>query len=120
MKRLFLPAFLLLGLTFAVGQASQASDNQASATDTTEVAAPPVVDQITDHSVELRWTTAHAAATRVSYGTNQNDLSLHGSRNGNAREHELILSNLQPRTTYYYEVEHPNGKDKLTGTFTTH
>jgi acid phosphatase type 7 len=127
MKKSLLLAFLALGASLAFGQVSQqqrdaenATEAQSGIRDSVDITSPPTVDQITNHSAVLRWTTNKVAATRVNYGLDPNRLTQQAYLPGGQTDHQVVLHNLQPQTTYYFEIENKYGRNRLTGTFTTH
>ena len=106
MKQAFLLAVLAIA-SFAFAQ------------NPTKVTGNPVVDQITNHSVEIRWTSTAMSPTEVNYGTDPNNLSEHQARSSGSTEHDITLEHLQPKTTYYYEIPNRYGESQK-GSFTTH
>lgn len=80
----------------------------------------PNVEQTTDSSAVIAWTTDAQSSAVVHYGTDQNKLdqtaqaSWGGNANNNAATHRVTLKNLKPNTTYYFAVE--SGQAKGTGT----
>ena len=127
MKPLIFTAILTLGTTFAAAQvaspdqrAAEHQQEQASGIhDRVDVVAGPSVGQVTAHSAILNWTTNRTAATRVNYGLDPNNLYQHAYLPGGSTEHQVVLRNLRPHTTYYFEIENKFGQNRLTGTFTT-
>lgn len=110
-------AFLIV-ITFAaslVGFAQTSSMADANS----DIAAPPVINEITDHSAELLWNTRTTSATRVRYGTEADNLTQVATRPTAQKEHEIVINGLQPHKTYYYEIETRSGQKPLTGSFTT-
>jgi hypothetical protein len=125
-RLLFFCAFLTLAASLAFTQVSpqqrqdeRATEGQSGINDTVDVVTPPSVDQVTNHSAVLRWGTNKVAATRVNYGTDPNNLFQHGYQPGGTTNHEVMLRNLRPGTTYYFAIENKHGQGRLTGTFTT-
>jgi hypothetical protein len=123
---LFLCAFVTMGASLAFAQVSpqqrqdeRATEGQSGINDTVDVVTPPSVDQVTNHSAVLRWGTNKTAATRVNYGTDPNTLGQSAFQPGGTTNHEVMLRNLRPRTTYYFAIENKHGQGRLTGTFTT-
>ena len=107
MKRLSLLAFLTLGMALAIAQTTEV-----------QVTAPPVANHITDHSVELLWTTNVLTDTEVNYGTDASNLSEHVSHAA-AKQHDLTLEHLKGNTTYYFEIVNRDGNEPAKGSFTT-
>jgi phosphodiesterase/alkaline phosphatase D-like protein len=72
-----------------------------------------------DHSAEISWATNNEAATYVKYGTDKNNLDKESRHSGGARDHRVVLSELQPGTTYFYQILTNDGKVRHEGQFTT-
>ncbi len=127
MKQLILSAIVVLGSTLAMAQMAppdqrQAEHEQERASgihDQVDVIAGPTVQQVTDRSAVLTWETNKVAATRVNYGLDPNNLFQHAYLPGGSTQHQVVLRNLRPHTTYYFLVENKWGQNRLTGTFTT-
>ncbi|MCB9252692.1 MAG: Ig-like domain-containing protein [Flavobacteriales bacterium] len=64
----------------------------------------PYLQMGTSSSVVIRWRSADATNTRVSYGTSASNLNNTVSDNTSTTEHEIQLSNLTPNTVYYYSI----------------
>jgi len=82
----------------------------------------PRVNQVTQTSAEIAWSTDAAGSSVVRYGTNPNNLSQIAQRPwGGAHEpngdynHTVWVKNLQPNTTYYFTVETGQGEGTGTG-----
>lgn len=80
----------------------------------------PNVEQATDSSAVVAWTTDAQSSAVVHYGTDANKLdqtaqeSWGGAANTGGSTHRVTLKNLKPQTTYYFSVE--SGQAKDTGT----
>jgi hypothetical protein len=127
-------AFLTLGVVGAAAQANQqqnpnpnpnerqqetAQEKASGITDVVDIVNGPNVENLTRNSADLTWTTNKNAATRVMYGTEEKNPSQHAYQPGGATQHRAHLTNLQPGTTYHYEVESQAGKDRYKGSFQT-
>ena len=127
MKIFLAAALLFVGSAFVKAQVAppdqrQAEHEQERASgihDQVDVIAGPSVGQVTANSAILNWTTNKVAATRVNYGFDPNSLYQHAYLPGGSTEHQVVLRNLRPHTTYYFEIENKYGQNRLTGTFTT-
>jgi hypothetical protein len=82
----------------------------------------PRVNQVTQTSAEIAWSTDAAGSSVVRYGTDPNNLSQIAEKPwGGAHEpngdynHTVWVKNLQPNTTYYFTVETGQGKGTGTG-----
>jgi hypothetical protein len=82
-----------------------------------EITQQPRVENASDNSAVIAWSTNVQAGTRVMYGTDRNHLSQTATAPWGAITHRVELKNLQPNTTYYFQVisEHASG----TGTSAT-
>jgi hypothetical protein len=123
---LVLSATLAFGASLAIAQvapgehrAEQATEAQNGIYDTVDVVNGPAVDQISNHAATLRWQTNKVAATRVNYGTDPNNLFQTAYIPGGTTNHEVVLRELRPHTTYYFAIENTHGRGRLTGTFQT-
>lgn len=67
----------------------------------------PTVENVTDHSAVVTWTTNVQGSSRVEYGTSEGNLTeLAESPWGQGGlTHRVQLKNLRPNTTYYCQVE---------------
>ena len=126
MKSLSVLALLALSASLCFAQVSprereaeNATEARSGIRDSVDVVSGPMVEQVTNHSAVLRWRTNKTAATRVNYGLDPRNLYQHAYRSGGEVDHNVMLRNLRPHTTYYYEIENRYGRNRLTGTFTT-
>jgi hypothetical protein len=126
MKALSALAFLVLSAGLVFGQVSRdqrraenATEAESGIYDTVDIVSGPAVEQVTAHSVVLRWRTNKVAATRVNYGFDPNSLYQHAYQPGGSIEHGIELHNLRSGTTYYFAIENKHGQGRLTGTFQT-
>lgn len=107
-------AILTLAFATSVGMAQTASKdpnygiNQQGAQKITN---GPVIEYKTDHSAMVAWSTKLPAGTYIAYGTDQNNLSQRTEKAWGGTNHRLEIKNLQPGTTYYFQVrsEDANG-----------
>ena len=92
-----------------VGDTGEAADASIKITN------GPVVESVTNNTATIAWSTSRQGSTRVTYGTNANNLTeLAESPWGQGGlTHRVELKNLQPNTTYYFTVE--TGQAKGTG-----
>ena len=78
----------------------------------------PRIEDVSDHSAEIAWTTSSGGSSVIHYGTDPNNLNQtaqapyaqSGSGSGQQGMHRVRLSNLQPNTTYYFVVESGQGQ----------
>ena len=64
----------------------------------------PYLQRGSHDSITVRWGTDRNTKTRVLYGPAPGQLDQSVSMNGARRDHEIVLTGLQPDTTYYYAV----------------
>ena len=93
----------------------------AEAQSAVQINGAPRVERVTDTTAVIVWRTNVAASTVVRYGTDANNLTQTSQREWGGREtrsgnsaHRVRLQNLQPNTTYYFQVE--SGQAEGTGT----
>lgn len=62
---------------------------------------------IDSNAATIMWRTNLAAKAKIHYGTESGKYNKHLELNDNKRglEHEIVLADLEPNTTYYYKVE---------------
>jgi phosphodiesterase/alkaline phosphatase D-like protein len=67
----------------------------------------PVLEEITSNSAKIAWSTNLKGSSRVTYGTDANNLTQLGESpwGQGGLTHRVQLKNLQPNTTYYFRVE---------------
>ena len=86
----------------------QAGTDPHDATDNTPplqaVLRGPYLQQGTPTSVIVKWRTAHPTTSGIYYGTTAEALTADTASDTLTTEHELLISNLQPDTRYYYKV----------------
>jgi predicted phosphodiesterase len=64
----------------------------------------PYLQLTTTHSVTLRWRTSEAEIGSVRYGDQRENLIATVRENAPTRQHRILIDDLEPGTTYYYEV----------------
>ena len=76
-----------------------------------EITQQPRVESTGDNSATVMWSTNVQAGSRIRYGTDRNNLSQTATAPWGGVTHRVELKNLQPNTTYYYQVisEHASG-----------
>ena len=72
------------------------------------------VKEITTSSGVVTWETDESADSFVDYGSDKEDLKTIGDAN-KLTKHQILVSDLNPQTTYYYSVESNNLKDNNAG-----
>jgi len=64
----------------------------------------PYLQSPTENSIVIKWRTDTESDSKVNYGTSLSNLNLTASVNSVDTEHTVKLTDLQPATTYYYQV----------------
>lgn len=66
----------------------------------------PVVSSVSTRSARISWITDRDSDSRISYGLASNDYFKEEVGNSEQRiDHDLILTNLEPGTTYYFQAK---------------
>lgn len=91
---------------------------QKHGTSTLKVQAGPVPQSLTDTTASLWLMTSEDAPVVVRYGTDRNNLNL-TAQSPTGKHHSIKLTNLQPSSTYFFEVSVADGKAKEMGQFQT-
>ena len=76
----------------------------------------PRIESVTENSAIVAWSTNVNASTVVKFGTDQNNLNQTAEAPWGGLTHRATLKNLQPGTTYYFDVE--SGQAQGSGTST--
>ena len=74
----------------------------------------PVVENVTDTTAEIAWSTNVNSGTALHYGTDPGHLDLAAGMPWGGFTHRVLLKNLKPNTTYYFKAE--SGQGQGTGT----
>jgi purple acid phosphatase-like protein len=77
----------------------------------------PVVENVTDTTAIIAWSTNVNAGTSLRYGTDPDHLDKTAGMPWGGFTHRVYLSNLQPGTRYFFQAE--SGKAQGTGTTAT-
>ena len=112
MKRLIYVAGLALSMALipaASAQESSASQPAAEKTPALKITHGPSVEYTSATSAIVAWSTNVSSGTVVKFGTDRNDLSRKAEAPWGALTHRITLKNLQPDTTYYFQVDSPQG-----------
>src|SRR5215471_18199990 len=65
----------------------------------------PKVENTSDKTAVIAWSTNVQGSTVVKFGTDQNNLSQTAQAPWGGLTHRVTLRTLQPGTTYYFDVE---------------
>jgi hypothetical protein len=74
----------------------------------------PVVENVTDTTAQIAWSTNVSSSTIVHYGADPVNLNGMASMPWGALTHRVQLKNLKPNTLYYFKAE--SGQGQGTGT----
>lgn len=110
----------IAGLVLALGAFATAEPRMASETGqsqqqnqrtSVQITQEPRVEFANDNSASIAWSTNVQAGSRVMYGTDRNNLTQSATAPWGALTHRVQLKNLQPNTTYFFQVisEHASG-----------
>jgi phosphodiesterase/alkaline phosphatase D-like protein len=89
----FTAVLLLAGVTFAMAQAI--GDFTITKLN---------VENVTGNSAVVAFSTTRPSSTVIAYGTDPNNLSQSAQAPWGGTDHHVTLNNLQPDTTYYWQV----------------
>jgi hypothetical protein len=110
-KRLAIAA-LAFATTLAFGQTQKpaADDYKVNHSGAQKITNGPVIEYTSDHSAMIAWSTKDPAGTYIAYGTDRNNLSQRTEKSWGGTNHRLEIKNLQPSTTYYFQVRSEDAK----------
>ena len=115
MKNFLLIAALLSAWSVAQKQITvPAQPNSEQENQAVKIVNGPVVEEITDSTAQIAWSTNVNAGTLIHYGTDPEKLDKSASMPWGGLTHRVVLKNLNPSTTYYFKAESPQGQ--YTGT----
>jgi hypothetical protein len=119
-KTILILAALLALAPWALAQSNNTqAGTQNNTGDNVRITSGPNVVSTTEDSATIRWKTDDLASTNVKYGTDPNNMSQTQKHSGGARDHNVVLSGLQPGTTYYFAIMTNDGDLRQQGQFTT-
>jgi Purple acid Phosphatase, N-terminal domain len=111
MLGIFVTFVLLSGLSiWALGQASSPPTEMASENDAVQITHGPVVENVTDTTAIIAWSTNVNAGTVLRYGTDPKHLDQTAGMPWGGLTHRVSLKDLKPGTTYYFQGESSNGQ----------
>ena len=70
----------------------------------------PVIENVTSNSATIAWSTNQGADSRVWYGTEKGNLTQIAEAPSSGTTHRVPLTNLQPNTAYYFQVQSHQGQ----------
>jgi len=74
----------------------------------------PVVENVTDTTAEIAWSTNVNSGTALHYGTDPTHLDQTAGMPWGGFTHRVLIKSLKPNTTYYFKAE--SGQAQGTGT----
>lgn len=78
--------------------------------DSVQVTHGPVVENVTDTTAIVAWSTNVNAGTVIHYGTDPEHLDLTAGMPWGGLTHRVDLKDLKPATIYYFQAESPSGQ----------
>lgn len=106
------PGMLMLVLAFALCFVASGAAQQSQ---NLQITNGPVVESVTGNSAEIAWSTNVNSASVIKYGTDKNKLDQTAQAPWGGVTHRITLQNLQPNTTYYFQVESQQAQGTGTG-----
>jgi hypothetical protein len=70
----------------------------------------PVVENVSDTTAQIAWSTNVNAGTTLRYGTDPSHLDLAAGMPWGGLTHRVTLKDLKPNTTYYFRAESSQGQ----------
>ncbi len=100
------PRVVARGQTLAGGGEGQQSSTAAAME-------PPKIEYASDTSAILSWRTATPSDSLVYYGTSPTQLNQRAGSRDDVTFHRVHITALQPGTTYYFQVNTPDGESEV-------
>ncbi len=91
-------------------QAATAQSDAPPQKDAVQITHGPVVENVTDTTAIIAWSTNVNAGTVLHYGTDPKHLDHTAGMPWGGLTHRVNLKELTPTTTYYFQAESPNGQ----------
>lgn len=98
-------AIVLMAVAFAGGQANQ----------NLQITNGPRVEHADSNSAVIAWSTNTNGSTVLKYGTDPNKLNQTAETPWGGVTHRVTIHDLQPNTTYYFQVASGQGQGTGTG-----
>jgi phosphodiesterase/alkaline phosphatase D-like protein len=111
--------FTTQGSSSASTSSNNGSTTASNGGDNVQILDGPRPQNVGPNSATIYWKTDDTAATDVKYGTDPNNPSQRAYERGGSRDHTAELTNLQPGTTYYYQLLRRDGSVRTSGQFQT-
>ena len=100
---------LILALAPAVACLAQ-TPQEEDRLDPVRITRGPVVEQVTDTTAIIAWSTNVNAGTTLRYGTEPDQLDLTANMPWGGFTHRVYLKGLKPGTTYFFQAESGEGQ----------
>ena len=81
-----------------------------TASNAVQITNGPVVENVTDTTAEIAWSTNVNAGTTLHYGSDPGHLDLTAGMPWGGLTHRVTLKDLKPNTTYYFRAESSQGQ----------
>jgi phosphodiesterase/alkaline phosphatase D-like protein len=107
MKFLTFAVVLLLSVCLGAAQTPSTTPATAqSATPIQNIKSGPVLEYVSDHDAVVAWTSTVPTDMKVNFDTNPTSLTKTADavENPHGTNHRVKLNNLQPNTTYYFQM----------------
>ena len=85
-----------------------------TASNAVQITNGPVVENVTDTTADIAWSTNVNSGTSLNYGTDATHLDQAAGMPWGGLTHRVFLKDLKPNTTYYFKAE--SGQGQGTGT----
>jgi hypothetical protein len=107
----FVSIVLSIGFCISgVGQTVSSPGEVTPQNDHVRITHGPVVENVTDTTAIIAWSTNVNAGTVLHYGTDPKHLDVTAGMPWGGLTHRVNLQDLKPATTYYYQAESPSGQ----------
>jgi phosphodiesterase/alkaline phosphatase D-like protein len=100
---------LVLALALTVACLAQSSPDSGRH-DPVRITRGPVVEEVTDTTAIIAWSTNVNAGTTLRYGTDPDQLDLTANMPWGGFTHRVYLKGLKPGTTYFFQAESGDGQ----------
>jgi len=116
MKLTNVAVYVALNIGLAIAQ-----NHPPSLTGELRIMAGPIAQNVTDHSAAIFWLTSREGPMTLKFGLTESRLDQIGTPDATAAESEnrVVLKNLQPSETYFFELQDENGHARAHGQFQT-
>jgi phosphodiesterase/alkaline phosphatase D-like protein len=121
-RKLFVLLAVFALLSFAVAQKKNDHDaddraakaGKANSAKAVKITKGPVIEEVTDHSAIVAWSTNERASGVIRYGTQDGQLGQTAQAPYGGPTHRVHLQNLKPNTKYFFVVD--SGQAQGSGT----